>query len=142
MGGPVGREAGGGARHGSGDIDAGDVQVIDIDPHRQRERARGGRRLRLRDGQAGDIDAAGLQPIDLRIAADECERRPVECHVVHRQPHPPAVADFDPPDARRLRPRAAHVDELHHAAGELPGEPLDLVFAERGVEQAGAAPPR
>src|SRR6185437_12875845 len=78
----------------------------------------------------------GGQAIDLRLTAQQSERRPIERDVVEREPGAILVTDFGMSQAQRTRKRAAEALNLHRAAAELRREPLDRRTAGAGIRES------
>jgi hypothetical protein len=125
---------GGFERDRSAEIEAGDVQGVDVDAHGQAEATLrrfclgGGRR-----GQARHGDASGLEKLDIGGAADESERRPMERKVVDGEPRAVRVAQFSVGEAQRIGKTAGKSGENNGAAGQVFCFGFDQALAGAGV---------
>ena len=102
-------QRGGVAGDGSGQVEPVHAQRAQIDTDRQGQPVLGGRlrldRLRGRDGQACHLHVGGRHTVEPGDAADQRGGRPVQRHIVQRQPH------------------AARVTHLHMGQTQGVGEP-------------------
>ena len=109
--------------HGRSDIDALDLQPVDLHAEMQPAllpRLGRWRRLGVRVGyrQSRHLDPRRTGQLDMRVEAEQAQRRPVQHQVVDRQPGAARVVDLDAVEGQRVREAPAEAMQRHQPAGQ------------------------